>query len=177
VIALHGFSDRRIDLSREPEARPLDAPADYPFPKGNDRLLPWPKTLEQLEASRIYWLATVRPNGTPHVAPLWGVWHDNVLYFEGSPTTRWARNLAANPAASVNLESGVDVVIAEGTAEQFTLDAELRGQLIAAWGAKYGQYGPQPNTEWLFRLRPKTVRAFSESLQDGTRWQLNSSST
>jgi nitroimidazol reductase NimA-like FMN-containing flavoprotein (pyridoxamine 5'-phosphate oxidase superfamily) len=153
-------------------AIPLEAPADYPFPKSEDGFLSWSPVEERLSGSRIYWLATTRPNGRPHVAPLWGVWHDNVLYFEGSPATRWARNLAANHAASVNLESGVDAVIAEGTAGFFPLTDEIRTRLIELWGAKYGQYGPQAETEAMFRFVPKTVRAFSESLTNGTRWVL-----
>ena len=157
-------------MSTAPRAIPLEAPADYPFPKGDEGLLSWSTVEERLRDSRIYWLATSRPDGRPHVAPLWGVWHDTVLYFEGSPSTRWARNLAANPAASVNLESGIDVVIAEGTAGSFPLTDEIRTRLIELWGAKYGQYGPQADTESMFHFVPKTVRAFSESLSDGTRW-------
>jgi nitroimidazol reductase NimA-like FMN-containing flavoprotein (pyridoxamine 5'-phosphate oxidase superfamily) len=160
-------------LSTEPKALPLDAPADYPFPKSDEGLLPWSNVLAQLEQSRIYWLATVRPDGRPHVAPLWGGWVDNALYFEGSPQTRWARNLAVNPAASINLESGIDVVIAEGTVSFFPLSDELRSRLIDLWSVKYGQYGPQPDTEAMFRFVPRTVRAFGESLQDGARWVLN----
>ncbi len=129
--------------------------------------------MQQLDASRNYWLATVRPNGRPHVAPLWAVWHGNVLYFEGSPTTRWARNLADNPAASMNLESGLDVVIVEGRAEMFRLEPELRGRLIDAWANKYGEYGPNPSTEELFRLVPRTVRAWSQSMEDGARWSFD----
>lgn len=160
-------------MSTEPQALPLDAPPDYPFPKSEEGFIPWPTVHERLQTSRIYWLATMRPDGRPHVAPLWGGWLDNALYFEGSPTTRWARNLAANPAVSINLESGIDVVITEGTAGFVPLSDELRARLIALWSEKYGQYGPQPDTEGMFRFVPRTVRAFSESLQDGARWVLN----
>jgi general stress protein 26 len=157
-------------LSTAPRATPLDAPADYPFPKGEDGLLSWSSVEGRLQGSRIYWLATARPDGRPHVAPLWGVWHDNALYFEGSPSTRWAKNLAANPSASVNLESGIDVVVAEGTAGFVPLAGEIRDRLIELWGAKYGQYGPNADTDGMFRFVPKTARAFGESLTDGTRW-------
>jgi hypothetical protein len=97
-----------------------------------------------------------------------------VLYFEGSSTTRWARNLARNPAASINLESGIDAVILEGIAEYFTLEPRLRDRLMAAWAEKYGQYGPDADTEGIFRFIPQTARAWSESLTDGTRWTFDS---
>lgn len=158
-----------------PQSQPLEAPADYPFPKNDDGHIPWSRVLEQLQRSRNYWLATVRADGRPHVAPLWGIWLDDRLYFEGEPTTRWARNLAANPSVSANLENGCDVVIVEGLAELFTLDPELRLRLIEEWRVKYGMYGPQPDTEQLYRLQPRVVRAWSESMLDGARWKFGDS--
>jgi hypothetical protein len=159
-------------LRGEPEAVPLDAPPDYPFPKAGEAHVPWSKVQEQLENAHNYWLATTRPDGRPHVAPLWGIWLDNVLYFEGGANTRWARNMAINPSASINLESGSEAVIAEGTAKFFPLAAPLRDRLIAAWAEKYGRFGPQHDTDGLFRFVPRVVRAWSESLDDGARWFL-----
>jgi pyridoxine/pyridoxamine 5'-phosphate oxidase len=155
----------------EPRGVPVEAPAVYPFPREAEGLLPWAHAAERLERARTYWLATVRPDGRPHVAPLWGVWIDDALYFDGLPTTRWARNLAANPAATAHLERGDDVVIVEGIAEDVTTTAELGARIVAAWDAKYGRLAPDPAGSGLFRLRPVTVRAWSsESLRDGTRW-------
>ncbi len=156
-----------------PRSQPVEAPSDYPFPKDETNHIPWERVTQQLDKSRNFWIATVRPDGRPHVAPLWAVWHGNVLYFEGSPATRWARNLAVNPAASMNLESGLDVVIVEGRAESFRLEPELRGRLIDAWAAKYGEYGPNQETEELFRLIPRTIRAWSASMEDGARWSFD----
>jgi len=153
---------------------PVEAPADYPFPKQEDKMVSWSRAKDLLEQSRYYWLATLRPDGRPHVAPLWGAWVGDVLYFDGSPETRWGRNIAANPAASVNLESGNDVVIVEGTVEFLITDAELSAHLVSLWTEKYGRYQPEADTRGIFRLRPRSARAWStEEMQDGARWLFN----
>jgi general stress protein 26 len=163
-------SDSRWELSPVP----VEAPADYPFPKNEDGMVPWSRAKELLEGSRYYWLATVRPDGRPHVAPLWGAWVDDVLYFDGSPETRWGRNIAANPSASVNLESGNDVVIVEGTVELHMADAELASRLFDVWTEKYGRYQPEADKRGIFILRPRTARAWStEDMKDGARWFFN----
>ena len=127
----------------EPVARALQAPTVYRFPRSGQGFLPWSQVEERLTEAKNYWLATVRPDGRPHVTPVWGVWVDRELYFDGLPTTRWGRNLAANPQATVHLESADDVVIrgpdrrwsvrlagAGGTA------ARDLGQLLVAWHRK-----------------------------------------
>lgn len=157
---------------RAPVASPAEAPPVYGFPEGVDGLLPWSYAEERLERARNYWLATTRPDGRPHVTPLWGVWVDGALYFNGLPTARWARNMAANPAVSVHLESGDEVVILEGAAEDVVTDADTGRRVVEAWDAKYGRLHPEPATDGLFRLRPRTARAWSSgSLADGTRWR------
>ncbi len=158
----------------EPHASPAQAPPQYRFPKSSEGLLPWRHTVERLERARNYWLATTRPDGRPHVTPVWGVWVDEALYFDGLPTTRWARNMAENPAIAVHLESGDDVVILEGVVEDMVADADLGARIVEAWDAKYGRLLPKPATDGIFRLRPSTARAWSSSsLEDGTRWRFD----
>jgi hypothetical protein len=158
---------------REPRAVPLEAPASYPFPKGTEGLLSWSHAEAQLEAAPNYWISTVRPDGRPHVTPVWGVWVDGMLYLDGSPVTRWARNLAANPAVSVHLESAEDVVILEGIIEDLsTVEGYLAEQIVSAWDAKYGRLHPDPAGSGIFRLAPRRARGWSAStLRDGTRWE------
>src|SRR3954447_26810544 len=99
-------------------------------------LLSWRWVADQLTSARNYWIATARPDGRPHVAPVWGLWLDEAFYFSTDPASRKARNLEANPALVVHLESGDDVVILEGTAERVT-DPSLRGRFADAYDAKY----------------------------------------
>jgi hypothetical protein len=46
-------------------------------------------------------LGTVRPDGRPHAAGIGAAWYDGDLYFQSGPTTRKARNVAANPACTM----------------------------------------------------------------------------
>src|SRR5919206_3597441 len=101
-------------MGSEPQrSRPV-MPEGYGVPTTDDGLLDWSWATQRLEAARNYWFSTTRPDGRPHAMPAWAVWLDGVLYFEGSPATRRARNLATNPALSVHLESADEVVILEG---------------------------------------------------------------
>ena len=57
-------------------------PADRPVMPGygilpadqGSGLLSWAEAERRLTASHDYWVATVRPDGRPHVMPVWGVW-------------------------------------------------------------------------------------------------------
>jgi len=151
---------------------------NYQIPTSEEGLLPWSHVEQRLERARNYWLATTRPDGRPHVKPVWGVWVDGALYVDGSPTSRWARNLAVNPAATVHLESGDDVVILEGTVEDLNTDAELGARVAAIYIAKYGLAPddpilPQPVTRGIFRLRPRLALAWSAFPTDATRWRFD----
>jgi F420H(2)-dependent biliverdin reductase len=63
------------------------------------------------------WLATTRPNGKPHLIPIWFVWVNERFYICTPDDSVKARNLRANPRASVALEDGNKPVIAECTSE------------------------------------------------------------
>lgn len=107
-----------------------------------------------------------------HVTPLWGVWVDGALYFDGHPRTRWGRNLAANLNVCIHLESGSDVVMLEGLAEDITTDEALGARIADAWTAKYGRLTPDPVGSGMFRMRPSVARGWShEPLNDGGRWR------
>jgi hypothetical protein len=159
------------ERERESRSEPLSAPPNYPFPTDTEKLLPWTHAAERLMAARNYWLATVRPDGRPHVTPLWGAWVGGALYVDGVPETRWARNIAVNPEASIHLENGDDVVILEGVVDDVTTSAQVAASIIAAWDDKYGELHPEPATRGVFRFRPRRGRGWSvSSLVDGTRW-------
>src|SRR5437588_6785549 len=96
--------------------------------------LPWTWATERLTRARNYWIATTRRNGRPHSRPVWGVWLDDAFYF--STGSLAAQNLAANPAITVHLESGSEVVIIEGVAEEVT-DTSLLERVVQIYNAKY----------------------------------------
>jgi nitroimidazol reductase NimA-like FMN-containing flavoprotein (pyridoxamine 5'-phosphate oxidase superfamily) len=154
----------------QPRAAPIRAPAGYGFPTSDAGLLSWGVVERLLDRARTYWLGTILPDGRPYATPLWAVWVDGAVYFDGMPSTRWARNLAANPAIEIHLEADGIVVMLEGNAEDLETDEELGSRIVMAWESKYGHGAPEPVKRGLFRLKPDAARAWSESLRDGTRW-------
>src|SRR5207253_6140331 len=46
----------------------------YGLPKGAKGLLPWSWAERLLNKSHNYWIATSRPDGTPHVMVVWALW-------------------------------------------------------------------------------------------------------
>src|SRR5262249_38594679 len=62
--------------------------------------IPWSRALDQLQdnsAKKTYWLATVRPDGQPHIAGVGALWLDEKGYFTSGKGARKSRHLAANP--------------------------------------------------------------------------------
>ncbi|WP_329086845.1 MULTISPECIES: pyridoxamine 5'-phosphate oxidase family protein [unclassified Streptosporangium] len=109
----------------------------------------WEEGREQLESAEVYWLATVRPGGRPHVTPVIAVWLDGSLHFCTGPAERKAKNLESNQHCVLTtgrnaLGEGLDVVV-EGDAVRVSDDAVLR-RIADAYEAKYGP-------DWRFEVR------------------------
>jgi PPOX class probable F420-dependent enzyme len=73
---------------------------------------------ERLRNDLMVWLSSVRPDGRPHLVPVWFLWDGaTVLIF--SKNDQKIRNLRSNPQAIVALDDtdvGEDVVMIEGEA-------------------------------------------------------------
>ena len=66
-------------------------------------------------------VATVRPDGRPHVVPIWYLWEEGRLYFETARKAVKANNLRVNPhiAVTIDMTAGglrLKYVILEGQA-------------------------------------------------------------
>lgn len=85
-------------------------------PKEGTGLLPWSWATERLTRSHDYWVGTVWPDGRPHVTPVWGVWHEDKLWFSCGRRSRKARNMAANPAVTATTDDAGNPVIVDGRA-------------------------------------------------------------
>lgn len=146
-------------------------PAHYGL-KPRAQYLPWEYAEARLAKSRNYWICTARPDGRPHSIPVWGSWTEGALYFGTAPTSRKALNLARNPALSVHLESGDDVVILEGTAVEVRDPAMFR-KIDKAYRAKY-QTPLHPDAV-LYCVRPRVALAWTEKgfIKDATRWEFS----
>ncbi|MFW5690899.1 MAG: pyridoxamine 5'-phosphate oxidase family protein [Chloroflexota bacterium] len=100
--------------------------------------IPWEKIDLRLKSSRSLWLATTRPDGRPHVVPVWFWWDSNGkrVYFVLNRAAEVTRNLANQQAVALHMGDGVDVVIIEGAARPAN-DAMERAAVNARWMNKY----------------------------------------
>jgi len=149
-------------------------PAEYGIPKNDKGLLPWSHVTDRMTQAMHYWICTVGTDGRPHVTPVDGLWFDDKLYFSGSAQTRRNRNLAANPAVSIHLDSSDDVVILHGDANLHIPDHALALKLTQGSAEKYG-YGPSPEDYekmGIYIFHPRVVFAWKQFPNDVTRWEL-----
>lgn len=147
----------------------------YGIPDSLEGVLSWSWAEQLLHDAPIYWVATVGPDGRPHVTPIWGVWVDGAFWMEGGANTRRFRNLAVNPAAVVTIERGNDALILDGDAELVRdLDAGLVGRLLQAYAKYVATHGYRAEAEnWrhgIWRVRPRKVLGWSSFPADTTRW-------
>jgi hypothetical protein len=146
----------------------------YGISKKKEGLMSWEWVEAELTKSRNYWIVSTRPDGKPHVVPVWGVWMDGALYFGGDPNARRSRNIAQNPNVSVHLESGDDVVILEGVAGEVE-DATIKRKFGAAAAVKFEmpELGQEP-IGTTYQFKPHTAFAWLEKdyPQTATRWKL-----
>jgi hypothetical protein len=124
-------------------------PEGYLAPK----LLAWTWAEVRLTESRNYWVSTVTSRGTPHTRPVWAVWLDDLLFF--SSGSRIRTHIEENPDVSVNLESGDECVIIEGTATPL-LDEALARRVAAVYNEKY-HWDMAPTAGEFFELRPRAI--------------------
>lgn len=136
-------------MSRDEPVAELDA--RY---RSADEPTGWAEALRRFDEADVSWVVTVRPEGGPHVTPLFGVVVDGALYFFTGPADQKARNLAASPRCALltgcNVIDGVDVVV-EGEAVRVRDEAKLRG-VADAVAAKYAD-GAGLGDDWRFAVR------------------------
>jgi nitroimidazol reductase NimA-like FMN-containing flavoprotein (pyridoxamine 5'-phosphate oxidase superfamily) len=133
----------------------------YGVPDGDDGMLPWSWALERLEQARNYWVSTTRPDGRPHAMPVWGVWLEEAFVFGSGSGSAKSRNLAANSAIVVHLESGDETVIVEGRAEP-VLDTEFERRVDEVYGPKYDWKPDENDTTPWWLVRPRRAYAWTE---------------
>jgi hypothetical protein len=164
-----------IEKNIDPES---SQPRMFGGPLGSAEL-PWTWAAEQLSKAHTYWIATTRPDGQPHSRPIWGIWLNTTFYF--STGSLAAHNLTVQPAITVHLESGSEVVIVEGITEQVT-DHSLLEQVVSLYNQKY-RWNLDPNQlpGPFYAVRPKVVLGWhfdeadvtpeSSALANATRWR------
>jgi hypothetical protein len=135
-------------------------------------LLPWSWAEQRLTDAHNYWLATARPDGKPHLMPLWAVWVDGCLVFSTGARSRKASNLRAGPRCSISTERADETVIVEGVARELD-PAAIPDAARAAYKAKYG-WELSPALGPIFAVYPSTVFGLIEHedqfAASATRW-------
>ena len=150
-------------------------PAGYGLAKPGSRapFVAWADARRKLIRARNYWVSTTRPDGRPHTMPVWGLWHNDRFYFSTDRGARKALNLRGNPATTVHLESGDDVVIVDGVADEVT-DREDFKNLDARYHGKYGIHVIGiPGDVGMYRVTPRVAFAWREKdfNKSATRWR------
>jgi hypothetical protein len=139
-------------------------------------LIAWSEAVRRLTVAHDYWCATVRPDGRPHVMPVWGVWLERRLWFSSGLRSRKARNLAADPRCTLTTDDARDPAVLDGVAERVTAPGGIAA-FLASVNAKYGTDMTvdflDPTVNGTYAVRPVRVIALSEADFSGspTRWR------
>lgn len=156
----------------EPTVEQLQLPKGYGDPK---KLLDWAAVRGDLEEAQVYWVATARPDGRPHVVPRDGIWLEDTWYYGGDPATVHNRNLAANDAATMHIGDGMKAIIVEGRASHVKPPQETAEDLARINNTKYAHYGMNMKAETytkrgILALRADRVIAWNVLFEDATRF-------
>ena len=135
-----------------------------------------------LAAEPVVWLSTVRPDGTPHLVPIWFSWDGEALIVFSKPHAQKVRNLRTNPHAMLALgepDEDFDVVLADARVELVDRPAtELPAEHLRKYGARMAALGLTPeeflatysqvlrvvpvrSLGWHGRMTPRSVLATS----------------
>ena len=91
---------------------------------------------QRLRDERNVWLATTRPDGRPHLTPIWFVYVGERFWIGTGAGSVKTRNIAGNDKVSLALEDGNAPVVAEGAV---TIHPQRRPpEVVDAFAAKYG---------------------------------------
>ena len=157
---------------------------DARFSDADARPTRWEDTVRALETGELFWIATVRADGRPHITPLVAVWLDDAVHFCTGADEQKGVNLRTNPHVILmtgcnQWDRGLDVVV-EGDAVRVTDDQQLE-RLAQAWATKWDgqwQYEPGggvfrhpdgPGEALVYRVESKKVLAFGKGTFSHTR--------
>ena len=96
---------------------------------------PEPAVLERLATEKNVWLCGVRPDGSPHVTPVWFVFLQDCWWIGVDSGAVKVRIIEKNPRVSLALEDGRSPVVAEGDVQLHRDGFPV--EVTAAFAAKY----------------------------------------
>ena len=169
---------------REPIAEQMATPNAPTIPS---TITPWAEIRDSLAEAGTTWLATVRPDGRPHVVPVGALWVDGAYYITTGQGTVKGNNLAHNPHCVIALVSrGFDLVF-EGEAAEVS-DVEKLERIARAYAdqgwpayvhdgvldAPYSAATTGPAPYDVYEVTPSVVFAFGtgeENVNSSTRYR------
>lgn len=153
---------------------------DATFSEPGSAATSWEDTRRTLETAELFWIATVRAGGRPHMTPLVAVWLDDALHFCTGEAEQKAVNLRGNQYVILmtgcnQWDRGLDVVV-EGQAVRVT-DRSVLQRLAEAWARKWdGRWEYEPDDDGfkgegiqVFSVRPAKIFAFAKGTFSHTR--------
>lgn len=154
-------------MSQPTKARRIrpNMPAYGILPEQTEGMLTWDWVSREMETARNYWICTTRPNGSPHAAPVWGVWLDNTFFFGTGEHSVKAHNIKNNSRAVVHLESGDETLIFEGILVESKESDALKARINRAYAQKYPPFDPEAQGDDAgirYQLIPHKVMAWLE---------------
>jgi PPOX class probable F420-dependent enzyme len=145
----HGAVGRKTGApKRYPGARGSDEPDSIPGVGKNERakiVMTDDEIAEFIEHSRTATLATVLPDGRPHLVAMWYAVLDGEVWFETKAKSQKAVNLRRNPTVTVMIEDGLTYdtlrgVSIDGRAEIIDDPESLLRVGISVWERYTGPY-------------------------------------
>jgi PPOX class probable F420-dependent enzyme len=94
---------------------------------------------QRLREETVAWMSTVRPDGGPHLIPVWFLWDGETILIFSMPKNQKVRNLRQNGGVVLGIMSGggVSNILVEGQAE--LLGGGAAATTLPAYAAKYGK--------------------------------------
>src|SRR5438093_12145511 len=136
-----------------------------PIPRAQLRLDP-PELEKLLNEAREVHVATVSPEGSPHVVPLWFVWHAGAVWVNSLIRSRRTRNVQAGSPVAVCADAGFEYedlrgVVLRGRFLDASADPVL-GEAQAIYARKYwgGDVVPPVRSHAWMKLVPENAASW-----------------
>jgi nitroimidazol reductase NimA-like FMN-containing flavoprotein (pyridoxamine 5'-phosphate oxidase superfamily) len=120
---------------------------------------------ELLRTERTMRAGTVSPDGSPHVVPLWFVWHGGAMWINNLRRSRRSRDLSAGSRVALCVDTGTDYfelrgAVLYGTPREAGADDPELEAVRKAFGEKYFYGAEIPDTKshvWLTMVPDEIV--------------------
>jgi general stress protein 26 len=129
----------------------------------------WRSFETRLRRETTLWIATVRPDGRPHLTPVWFVWQDGKLYIAIGTNTQKFSNLQSNQSVAMALPDTDNVLIFEGHAR--VVDHETTVSIAELFDDKFDwDFRYDQTADWrLIQVTPNKVHAWGDDNADDSK--------